>query len=101
MSLRTGARARPLRVRRGLGRLGLMLCVAGGGVAGLAFLSPTADALAICGGNNNIVVSPYTCTKSRVIDGTTFTVVLDVHGGVATAHYTLDAPRTTDTPIRV
>ena len=64
-------------------------------------MAPQASAVPSCGGNNNVVVSPYTCTKQRVIDGTTFTVVLDVTNDVVTAHYTLNAPRAADTPIRV
>jgi hypothetical protein len=75
--------------------------VVGGVLGGLAMLSPPAGAVPTCGGNNNIVTSPYTCTKQQVIDGTTFTVVLDVSNGGITVHYTLDAPRLADTPIRI
>ena len=53
----------------------------------------------MCGGNQNIQTAPVTCTNSRTIDGTTFTVVLDVTaGGSITASYTLDVPRRSDTP---
>ena len=71
--------------------------------AGLAVAtSGTASALPLCGGNQNVQMAPVTCTNSRTIDGTTFTVVLDVTaGGAVTASYTLDAPRSVDTPIRV
>ena len=51
-------------------------------------------AVPTCGGNQSIKVSPYTCHQERLIDGTTFSVVLDVSaGGVVTVTYTLDTPR--------
>ena len=88
--------------RRGR-RLGLAALALAGVTAGLAVAtSGTASALPLCGGNQNIQTAPVTCTNSRTIDGTTFTVVLDVTaGGSVTASYTLDAPRSVDTPIRV
>jgi hypothetical protein len=61
-----------------------------------------AQPLPLCGGNQTLHPAPLTCTNSRLIDGTTFTVVLDVNAsGVATVTYTLNAPRPADTPIRV
>ena len=55
-----------------------------------------------CTGNGVVQVAPYTCTRSRTIDGTTFTVVLDVTADRAvTVSYSLDAPRAVPTPIRV
>jgi hypothetical protein len=75
--------------------------VLGAALAGLALVSTPAGAVPQCGGNNAVVMSPYTCTKQRTIDGTTFTVLLVVSNDVVTAHYTLDAPRSSDTPIRV
>ena len=98
MSTNTNARV----LRRGR-RLGLAALALAGVTAGLALAtSGTASALPLCGGNQNIQMAPVTCTNSRTIDGTTFTVVLDVTaGGSITASYTLDAPRSVDTPIRV
>ena len=98
MSTNTHARV----LRRGR-RLGLAALAPAGVTAGLALAtSGTASALPLCGGNQNIQTAPVTCTNSRTIDGTTFTVVLDVTaGGSITASYTLDAPRSVDTPIRV
>ena len=98
MSTNTNARV-PRRGRR----LGLAALALAGVTAGLAVAtSGTASALPLCGGNQNIQTAPVTCTNSRTIDGTTFTVVLDVTaGGSITASYTLDAPRSVDTPIRV
>ena len=59
-------------------------------------------ALPSCGGNQTSHAAPRSCTNTRVIDGTAFTVVLDVTGaGVATVTYTLDQPRVGDAPIRV
>jgi LPXTG-motif cell wall-anchored protein len=80
-----------------------VMVVAGAATVGLAFAtSGTAEALPNCGGNNDVKVAPLSCTNSRTIDGTTFTIVLDADaGGAMTISYTLDAPRTTDTPIRV
>ena len=96
----TNSNARVLRRGR---RLGLTALALAGVTAGLAVAtSGTASALPLCGGNQNIQTAPVTCTNSRTIDGTTFTVVLDVTaGGSITASYTLDAPRSVDTPIRV
>jgi hypothetical protein len=96
----TNMNARGLRRGR---RLGLAALVLAGVTAGLAVAtSGTASALPLCGGNQNVQMAPVTCTNSRTIDGTTFTVVLDVTaGGSITASYTLDAPRSVDTPIRV
>ena len=68
-----------------------------------ALLAPAAEAaLPLCGGNQTAHQAPRTCTNTKVIDGTAFTVVLDVTAaGVATVTYTLDAPRVGETPIRV
>ena len=98
MSTNTNARG----LRRGR-KLGLAALALAGVTAGLAVASSgTASALPLCGGNQNVQMAPVSCTNSRTIDGTTFTVVLDVSaGGSVTASYTLDAPRSVDTPIRV
>ena len=64
-------------------------------------LTGWAQALPSCGGNQRIETAPFTCTKDRTIDGTTFSVVLEVSNGVVTVNYTLDAPRQVDTPVRV
>jgi hypothetical protein len=92
--------ARGLRRGRQLGFAALALA---GLTAGLAVAtSGTASALPLCGGNRNVQMAPITCTNSRTIGGTTFTVVLDVTaGGTVTASYTVDPPRSVDTPIRV
>jgi hypothetical protein len=68
-----------------------------------ALPAPAAGAaLPLCGGNQTAHSAPRTCTNTKVIDGTAFTVVLDVTAaGVATVTYTLDAPRVGETPIRV
>jgi hypothetical protein len=59
-------------------------------------------ALPLCGGNQASHAAPRSCTNTRVIDGTAFTVVLDVTAeGVATVTYTMDQPRAGATPIRV
>jgi hypothetical protein len=59
-------------------------------------------ALPLCGGNQTSHAAPRSCTNTKVINGTAFTVVLDVTAaGVATVTYTLDAPRVGETPIRV
>lgn len=88
--------------RRGR-QLGFATLALAGLTAGLALAtSGTASALPLCGGNQDVKMAPVTCTNTRTIDGTTFTVVLDVTaGGTVTATYTLDAPRSVDTPIRV
>ena len=75
----TNTNARGLRRGRSLGLAALALA---GVTAGLAVAtSGTASALPLCGGNQNIQMAPVTCTNSRTIDGTTFTVVLDVTAG--------------------
>jgi LPXTG-motif cell wall-anchored protein len=81
---------------------GLMLAT-GAATAGLAVAtSGAAAALPNCGGNNDVKVAPLSCTNTRTIDGTTFTIVLDVDAaGAMTVTYTLDAPRATDTAIRI
>jgi len=88
--------------RRGR-QLGFAALALAGLTAGLALAtSGTASALPLCGGNQDVKMAPVTCTNTRTIDGTTFTVVLDVTTSeVVTATYTLDAPRSVDTPIRV
>jgi hypothetical protein len=81
---------------------GLILAT-GAATAGLAVAtSGTAAALRNCGGNNDVKVAPLTCTNTRTIDGTTFTIVLAVDAaGAMTVTYTLDTPRSVDTPIRI
>jgi hypothetical protein len=74
----TNTNARVLRRGRSLGLAALALAGATAGVA-LA-TSGTASALPLCGGNQNVQLAPVTCTNSRTIDGTTFTVVLDDGG---------------------
>src|SRR5262245_11220452 len=83
--------------------LGLAALALAGLTAGLALATTgAASALPLCGGNQTVQAAPVSCTNSRTIDGTTFTVVLDVTAsGMATASITLDAPRATDTPIRL
>ena len=68
-----------------------------------ALHAPAAEAaLPLCGGNQTAHQAPRTCTNTKVIDGTAFTVVLDVTAaGAAEVTYTLDAPRVGETPIRV
>ena len=90
------------RLRRGR-QLGFAALALAGLTAGLALAtSGTASALPLCGGNQDVKMAPVTCTNTRTIDGTTFTVVLDVTaGGSVTATYALDTPRAVDTPIRV
>ena len=90
-------RARGVLVAVGVGAGSLTL----GGVMALSTGVIGANAaLPLCGGNQTLHPAPVTCTNSRLIDGTTFTVVLDVNAsGVATVTYTLDAPRPADTPI--
>ena len=61
-----------------------------------------AQGLPLCGGNQTDRPAPRTCTNTRTIDGTTITIVLEVTtAGVASATYTFDAPRPTDTPLRI
>ena len=93
----------PSRARARIRTWAGVLLATGAATAGLAFAtSGTAGALPNCGGNNDVKVAPLSCTNTRTIDGTTFTVVLDVNAaGAMTVTYTLDAPRSTDTPIRV
>jgi len=94
-------RARPRRgVRLRATWLGGLLVLIGASVAGMAFLTSPASA-AECGGNQAIAQTPYSCTKERVIDGTTFSVVIDATDSTVTVHYSMDAPRPADTPIRV
>jgi LPXTG-motif cell wall-anchored protein len=68
-----------------------------------ALVGPAAGAaLPFCGGNQTAHSAPRTCTTTKLIDGTRFTVVLDVTAaGVATVTYTMDEPRLGETPIRV
>jgi hypothetical protein len=96
----TSTPARGPRRGRELGLAALLLATI---TAGLALVTGSpASALPLCGGNQKVQTAPITCTNSRTIDGTTFTVVLDVTAsGVVTATYTLDAPRGVDTPIRI
>jgi hypothetical protein len=92
----------PARGRRRGTRLGLIALVLAALTAGLAFVTGSpAGALPLCGGNQNVQTAPVTCTNSRTILGTTITVTLTVTANTVTATYTLDPPRTVDTPIRV
>lgn len=78
------------------------LLLAAAGVA--AVLPPTlvSAALPACHGANQVMVAPYACTATAEIDGTTFTVVLEVDAaGALTVTYSLDAPRDTATDLRV
>lgn len=70
---------------------------------GLVAMADAASAqIPACTGNSVIQVAPYSCTSTRTIDGTTFTVVLDVTADRAvTVSFNLDAPRSVPTPIRV
>ena len=97
-----GARAKRSRgqISRRFGAAALALAAASAGMA--VATSGTASALPNCGGNQNIQVAPVACQNQRTIDGTTFTVVLSVSAsGAITATYSLDAPRSADTPIRL
>ena len=86
--------------RRRIGAAMLVLAAATAAVATVA--GGAGAAVPTCGGNQSIKVSPYTCHQERLIDGTTFSVVLDVSaGGVVTVTYALDAPRAVDTPLRI
>jgi len=97
MSTITSARRR----LRGL-RLGLAAFVLAALTAGLALVTGSpAGALPLCGGNQNVQTAPVTCTNSRTILGTTITVTLRVTTDSVTVTYTLDPPRTVDTPIRI
>jgi hypothetical protein len=98
MSITPHARARG-RIRAWAG----LVIAAGAATAGLAVATTgTAGALPNCGGNNDVKLAPLSCTNTRTIDGTTFTIVLDVDAaGAMTITYTLDAPRAVDTPIRI
>ena len=68
-----------------------------------ALLAPAAEAaLPLCGGNQTTHTAPRRCTNTKLIDGTAFTVVLDVTAaGVAKVTYTSDQARVGETPIRV
>ena len=88
------------RVRFRASWLGGLLVLVGGSVASLAFLVSPASA-AECGGNQTVAQTPYSCSKTRVIDGTAFSVVLNATNTTVTVHYSMDAPRPADTPIRV
>ena len=58
-------------------------CIAGAGIAGFLFgINPANGASTpLCGGNNHQWQAPVTCTNSRVIDGTKFTVVVNETAG--------------------
>jgi hypothetical protein len=100
MSSRVQAGARADR-RAKAARHFVLAGIAAGTIACASPLVGRAGALPNCGGNQSIKVAPVTCAGQRTIDGTTFSVVLDVRNDVVTATYTLDAPRAADTPIRV
>jgi hypothetical protein len=74
------------------------------GLASTAFaLSWTgADAQATCTGNRVIDQAPFSCTDSRVINGITFSIVLNVDAaGRAVVDYTMAPVQATDVPIAV
>ncbi len=53
-----------------------------------------------CTGNNVIEQAPYSCTETRVIDGITFTVTLNVDAaGQAVVDFTMDPVQQADVPI--
>lgn len=82
--------------------LGVMTAVGVGIVGVIGTGAAGAQGLPQCGGNKRIFPAPQTCFTTKVIDGTEFTVVLDVTAaGLATATYTLGTPRPADTPIRM
>ena len=79
----TGAPARfkdrvargPVRHVLGLGAVAILTI----SVASALVATRAAEAaLPLCGGNQTSHVAPRSCTNTRVIDGTAFTVVLDV-----------------------
>lgn len=79
----------------------IVACVIIGLVLGFVVGRASADVPG-CIGNKRVKVAPYTCTSTRTIDGTTFSIVLAVSGnGQMVVSYKLDAPRPADTPIRV
>ena len=68
----------------------------------LAGAVPAAAQSAACTGNAIVQLAPYSCTSSRTIDGTVFTVVLSVGADRSvTVEYRLGAPRTVPTAIRL
>ena len=94
---------RPVRV---VGRMRWLVAASAGALVGLAGLVAMAGAASAqvpaCTGNSVIQNAPYTCTSTRTIDGTAFTIVLDVTADRAvTVNFSLDAPRSVPTPIRV
>jgi len=95
------------RPTHGVGRMRrLVTTLIGASALALVGLVASADRasaqVAACTGNSVIQVAPYSCTSTRTIDGTTFTVVLDVTADRAvTVSFSLDAPRSVPTPIRV
>lgn len=98
----SGRRRLSRRARGSLVTLGVAAGLALGSVMALSAGFVEAQGVPLCGGNQTNHPAPLTCTNSKLIDGTTFTVVLNVNAsGVATITYTLDAPRAADTPIRV
>jgi hypothetical protein len=87
-----------------LGRLAVATTVSA--LAGVGFAvagSTTAHAQPnTCTGNNVIEQAPYSCTETRVIDGITFTVVLNVDAaGQAVVDYTMDPVQQADVDISV
>jgi hypothetical protein len=83
----------------------LMIATTVSAVAGVGLVvagATSAHAQATCTGNNVIEQAPYSCTETRVIDGITFTVVLNVDAtGQAVVDYTMDPVQQADIPISV
>src|SRR5262245_18636647 len=101
--MHTGAHHRPHASVAVKGGVWAVVSALVGGAAGLvASAIPAAAQSAACAGNAIEHVAPYSCTSSRTIDGTVFTVVLSVSADRAvTVDYRLGEARTVPTPIRV
>ena len=87
-----------------LGRLAVATSVSA--LAGLGLVMSGATAAHAqantCTGNNVIDQAPYSCTETRVIDGITFTVTLNVDAtGQAVVDFTMDPVQQADVPIAV
>jgi hypothetical protein len=83
-------------MRKLLGAVGVSALIVG---AGIVALSGTAGAAA-CTGARVVVTAPYTCTKTKTIDGVTVHVTLVVNAeGRAVATYRLDRPQPGDVEI--
>jgi hypothetical protein len=86
---------------RRIAMVAALLVIAAGGAV-LFLPRGVAAAVSACRGANQVMVAPYSCTATTEIDGTQFTVVVDVSAsGALTVTYTLDAPRDVPTDLRV